>query len=273
MINRTQDEIVAFIETNRQILSRGVSRLRLADSEQRIGAAHDRREGMPTGLRRGVRGMNELERAAIAYAQAHEEKPRSLLEGRDLSDDMSIMMAQIKLSEAARAFAASLETVKPGLDPTPRALARGVIAKVGGDDIPVAFEVAETLARAVLESEREPLQGLDIPDSKLVHDAGIAAAEAYARGRVDGAEAERKAAQAVYESREEHAKRADQAEAYLKDSLKLGEIVYLADTELLKSLEWSGRYHGDGETYPACPCCEGLGVHTDACKLKQRIGS
>ncbi len=47
----------------------------------------------------------------------------------------------------------------------------------------------------------------DIPKDKL--------AEAYARGRVDGANAERDASRAVYESREEWAKRTSELETAL----------------------------------------------------------
>lgn len=82
-------------------------------------------------------------------------------------------------------------------------------------------------------------------------------AEAYARGRVDGAEAERKAAVAVYESREAHAKQVDE------------------DTRLFESLEWPSY---DGERF--CLVCRQYKPGTNKgryeghadCALAKRLG-
>ncbi len=134
--------------------------------------------------------MTNLEKAAIAYASAEAAYDRTrgfgTAEIRCAIDAMND--AERELLKCARAFAASLDAVAPGLDPTPKALAREVLEAAGkatarswfvGDSsirgrafckvsgpllgetrqdedaafIVTACNAAETLARAVLDGE------------------------------------------------------------------------------------------------------------------------
>lgn len=222
--------------------------------------------------------MNDLEKAAIAYSDAWNR-----FKAADCDTDewraasYAIEKSQGTMLVVARAFAKSLETVAPGLDPTLVTLAREVLAALDRTTslsmafepayVKVACRAAEILARAVLDNEERerawkqeaassdspalrayklleqaslvlddtwPFEAGKVRDAMdpiwrtlakderaalnargIVASEALASAEAYARGRVDGIEAEKKAGVAVYESREAWAKRTTTLETHL----------------------------------------------------------
>ncbi len=220
--------------------------------------------------------MNDLERAAIAYVQAYVSAKAKL---RDWEYAPELQ----HLEKAAHAYVASLQDTKPGLDPTPAALAREVLEfdwtdldreelaertegwnEIYRAQVIKACDAVHALAHAVLGREerikiagcscfeiqlkdprrhfkgcalREPLPETDQVSIRCEHcqtsdhstethglladlprglgdRVEVALAEAYARGRVDGVEAEKKASVALYESREEWAKKASDFERW-----------------------------------------------------------